>query len=242
MARDRGEPEAGGGRERRQLAQQVPHVRLVPVRRCRPSTSASTTTSGVMPVPARRRRSSRVGGALPRVVPGTLEAERNELVSLPVGVSIPAAIDATSSGSTRTAASPATSSIAPPALVTTGVPHAIASSTGNAEALVERREDERSVRRGRAARAPRPRPCRPRRGRPGTPPHLPRADDPQLDTGAGGRLDDPLEVLARLERPDGEHVVALGCVAVRVKTGSSPFGTTSTRSGSTPAARRPPAS
>ena len=44
-----------------------------------------------------------------------------------------------------------------------------------------------------------------------------RADEPQLDAGAGGRLDDPGEVLARLECPDCEHVLALGGVAVRME-------------------------
>jgi hypothetical protein len=47
-----------------------------------------------------------------------------------VARSIPAAIAAGSSGSTSTAAPSATSSVAPPRLVTTGVPQAIASSTG----------------------------------------------------------------------------------------------------------------
>ena len=59
--------------------------------------------------------------------------------SIPAGTSssrrasasaIPWAIASTSSGSTRTAAPPATSSIAVPDDVTTGVPDAIASSTG----------------------------------------------------------------------------------------------------------------
>src|SRR4029079_16213051 len=48
----------------------------------------------------------------------------------PPASSMPAAIDSGSRGSTSTAAPPATSSVAPPRLVTTGVPHAIASSTG----------------------------------------------------------------------------------------------------------------
>src|SRR5438128_2437407 len=47
-----------------------------------------------------------------------------------VARSMPAAIAAGSRGSTRTAAPSATSSVAPPRLVTTGVPQAIASSTG----------------------------------------------------------------------------------------------------------------
>ena len=56
-----------------------------------------------------------------------------------------------------------------------------------------------------------------------TPPQPARADDAQLAVD-GGR--DPREVLARLERPDREHVVALGPRPVGVKTSSTAFGTT----------------
>src|SRR6185369_754209 len=41
------------------------------------------------------------------------------------------------------------------------------------------------------------------------------ADDAQLGAGTARGLGDPGKVLARLERPDREHVVALGAVALR---------------------------
>src|SRR5205823_8934894 len=40
------------------------------------------------------------------------------------------------------------------------------------------------------------------------------ARDPQLDAQPGRRRDRPRDVLAWFERPDGEHVVALGAGAV----------------------------
>src|SRR5262245_20775820 len=64
--------------------------------------------------------------ALARSMPGETSSSRRAVAS-----PIPAAIEDTSSGSTRTAAPPATSAIAVSADVTTGVPQAIASSTGS---------------------------------------------------------------------------------------------------------------
>ncbi len=60
-----------------------------------------------------------------------------------------------------------------------------------------------------------------------------RPHDPQLDARPLRRLDRAAEVLARLERADGEHVVTGRRGPVRVKTGSSPFGTTRMRSAGT---------
>ena len=44
-----------------------------------------------------------------------------------------------------------------------------------------------------------------------------RPDQPQFNAGARGGLDDPGEVLAGLECPDCEHILALGGVAVRME-------------------------
>ena len=49
-----------------------------------------------------------------------------------------------------------------------------------------------------------------------------------------GRLDDPAQVLARLERADREHVVPLGGRPFGVKCASTAFPITATRSAGTP--------
>ena len=159
-ARHRPDADAGVGRERPQLAQQVPHVGLVtraPAserRRRRPRRAGRVLRSCPTTRSARRchlatdccnartvaRRSREllpdggqlVRGVLPGERPRALATGRDQLVPAARRQRvIPAAIESMSVGSTRTAAPPASSSIAPPALVTTGVPLAIASSTGS---------------------------------------------------------------------------------------------------------------
>ena len=129
--RDGADPKARRRRERRQLAQQVEHVRLV----ARP---AATEDVGVdddergAHASSRQRPRRSSADALPREGRGALEPERDELVAAALRLG-DAGRDrlGTRSASTSTAAPPATSSVAPPPLVTTGVPQAIASRIGS---------------------------------------------------------------------------------------------------------------
>ena len=115
---------ASGASSRRRLSTYVSS----PVR-SRPRTSASTTTSGVTRAPARRLRRDRRPTPTCSCAPARARAGAARRAAQSAS-SIPAAIASTSSGSTSTAAPPATSSVAPPRLVTTGAPDAIASRTG----------------------------------------------------------------------------------------------------------------
>ena len=87
---------------------------------------------------------------------------------------------------------------------------------GNAEALVERREDEAARAAVGGGQLVVLDPAEPGDVLPGDAcvPPAGRADEPQLHTGAGRGLDDAGEVLAGLERPDSQHVLALGSAAV----------------------------
>ena len=90
--------------------------------------------------------------------------------------------------------------------VTTGVPHAIASSTGSPKPsrATDRRGSERPDRARPAQSSGARRPTRTSR-RP-----TPRADNAQLDAGKRRRLDDPAQILARLERRHGKDEIAVG--------------------------------
>src|SRR5262249_49499685 len=114
--------------ERPELAEQIEDIRFVPGPlspqnvgiECDDlhATSFHSSTSASAARPQVKSRA--------RAIPAGPSSSRREIAS-----SMPAAMSATSSASTTTAAPPATSSIDVPREVTTGVPHAIASSTGS---------------------------------------------------------------------------------------------------------------
>ena len=237
---DRGEPEARASASAASSRSRFRTYVSSPVRR-RPSTSASTTTSGARhaELPAGTPATAALDGTLPRVAAaharGRAARARRAARS---ASSIPAAIDADvervdehgrAAGDLRHRAAGARHD-------RRAAGHRL--ERGDAEALVERRVDE-------AARAAVERrellvvdPAEPGDVLPATPtPPQPGAPTSRSSTPASAVASTTRrEVLARLERPDREHVVALGGVAVRRgRPARRAFGTTSIRSGSTPA-------
>ena len=190
--------------------------------RWRPSTSASTTTSGCAHASSRQSASRRSAerdhvNSRARSSPSrrSSSCRRRPRRSRPRSPPRRAA-------STSTAAPPATSSVAPPRARHDRRPARHRLEHRQPEALVERREDEAAraaVERGellvvdpaRPSPAPRPRPS------PGAP------TTRSSTSGKPRRLDRAREVLARLERSDREHVVAAAAAGPSgVKTGSTP--------------------
>ena len=192
------------------------------------TTTAETFTSEYLPVDGERL----LGGRAPAERARALETRRDE--ALAIGERLADAVCELSS-STKTAASPATSTSAGSGTATTGVPEAIASSTGRPKPSNARAARGRP-RRGRArpAAPSRRSPRAARRGggarrrarvllRPGD-------DERQADRRRGverGEL-----VLPSLDRADREHVVTDRDPGA--KAGSTPFGVTTMRGAGTP--------
>ena len=186
--------------------------------RWRPSTSASTATSATAHAIAFRYDAT-VASAVASQVSAARGGDRPRAArrAARAHVRFPPRSTRRRVGRRARRRQPTTSSIALPALVTTGRAAEHRLEHRDAEALEQRRvcEAERAAQlRSRAPRrtaAPASARARPRR----RPAPAPRARDPQLEAEPARGVDQPRQVLPRLERPDREHVVAGGALARR---------------------------
>ncbi len=188
-----------------ELAEEVEHVRLVAgalppedVRVERDDLHASSPQSSTTASAARSHVNSRA-----RASPAATSSSRRSSASSDPGRDRGHVERIDENGGVHRRPPPSRS----PTDVTTGVPHAIASSDGQPEALVQRRIEDaaraavkrRELRVGNLAD-----PAVDLHASPAT-----SADDAQLDACLAGSLDGATEILARLERRDREDVVAL---------------------------------
>ena len=215
VARDGGDPQPGLGRERRERAQEVEHVGLV-------AGAVAPEHVGVddderLHASSRQTVSTASATASPRVGLRTLEPEPRAARRVARRLLDPGRdrVDVERVDEHRGAAGDLLGRAARARDDGRAAGHRL--EHRDPEPLVERREGERSGRRGRARRAPRPTP------RPASPASR-RRPSPCAPTTRSStparlrRLGDPAQVLARLERADREHVVALGGRAVRRET------------------------